>query len=303
MLRNESLRALLALNHSGSIARAAKSTNKTASQISHSVSSLEEDLGIPLLSREGYRAELTPQGQLVASQSLHLLNELEDIDSRIAALAQPEPELTRLSIALLDALPATPFAQDLWQLQQFQPDLALTVEQLHTCEIVQRLEQGTLDFGIAFYHRNAHPGLSGQIIGQAEIITVVAPQHPLASQPRHASSDERLKHLQLLPASFKGFGLDSLTRTTDNYWLLKDFDLMISLLEQGLGWAELPRYQVEPQLKAGTLVQYRDKGACTFWGHLQLLWHKERQLSHTGHWLIERLSAPRPGLSVTTLPL
>ncbi|MGF1761335.1 LysR family transcriptional regulator [Photobacterium sagamiensis] len=300
MMQSDCLKALLAVKQAGSISTAAKIVGKSPSQVSAWLSSLEIDMGLTLINREGYRANLTPEGEVVARHAKDVLSELENIDSKMATPALLDP--AQLNIALLDALPVAPFRDALWQLQQYKPELGIQIEHLHTSDILQGIEQGEVDFGVIFFHGNVYPGMTEHIMGYTEIVTVVAAEHTLAEKPHEFSTDDRLGHLQLLPASYLGFGIDKVSKYSENYWLLDSFEMLLSLLEKGVGWAELPRHWVEPLLRTGKLVQLKPKGVSSLWWPLQLVWQKHRPLDSTALWFIEKLTSPKPGLSVAGLP-
>lgn len=303
MQRYDSLRALLAVQYAGSLVEAAKQQQKSASQLRQAISDLEDELGMSLLARDGYRARLSEQGRFIAAQSGQLLNELDSLNWQIASVAKRQQSQAQLRLGFLDALPLAPYGNTLWQLQQQQAQLNLRIEHLHITDIVQQLEFDELDFGVVFFHRLSLPNLTGKIIGQAEIVTVVSPAHPLARPDKSNDLDARMQHLQLSPSNYLGFGLDELSQSSENHWQIDNIEMVVSLLEQGLGWAALPRHWVEPQLQEGKLVQLSAGGSESYWGHLQLLWHKDRLLSRVDHWLIEQLSSPRPGLAASCLPI
>ncbi|PSU44740.1 hypothetical protein C9J12_25935 [Photobacterium frigidiphilum] len=300
MVQNDCLRAMLAVKQAGSISTAAKIVGKSPSQVSAWLSSLEIDMGLTLINREGYRANLTPEGEVIARYAKDVLSELENIDSKMTIPALADP--AQLNIALLDALPVAPFRDVMWQLQQYKPDLGIQIEHLHTGDILQGIELGEVDFGVIFFHGNVYSGITEHIMGYTEIVTVVAADHELAKNPHEFSTDDRLGHLQLLPASYLGFGIDKVSKYSENYWLLDSFEMLLSLLEKGVGWAELPRHWVEPLLRAGKLIQLKPKGVSPLWWPLQLVWRKHRPLDSTALWLIEKLTSPKPGLSVAGLP-
>ncbi|MGF1751514.1 LysR family transcriptional regulator [Vibrio cionasavignyae] len=296
----DALKSLLAIKQAGSISIGAKMLGKSPSQVSVWLSSLEADLGVNLIDREGYRANLTPEGEVIARHAKDVLSEFESIDKKILEHSASDP--TQLNIALLDALPVYPFSDTLWQLQKFKPDLGIQVEHLHTKNILAGVENGDVDFGVIFFHGNVYSGITEHIIGYTEIVTVVAKQHPLAQYPNEFSTDDRVGHLHLLPKSYLGFGIDRVSKYSENYWLMDSFEMLISLLIEGVGWAELPYHWVRPYIESGKLVQLRPKGVSSLWWPLQLIWRKHRPLDSTALWFIERMNCPKPGLSVTGIP-
>ncbi len=300
-MRSEVLRALLEVKKQGSITTAAKVIGKSPSQLRVWLSDLEDDLGVVLINSDGYRAKLTTDGDVIARHAMDVLRELDSIDSKFDYEGHSSPE--KLTIGLLDALPVAPFKEVLWQLQQYNPQLSIAVKQLQTPEILNGIETGTIDFGMIFFHGNSYPGISEHVAGYAEIVTVVAADHPLAQSPTKVNTGDRAAYLQLLPKSYLGFGIDKVSKYSENYWLLDNFELLISLLENGVGWAELPRHWVEPLIRIGRLVELKPKSATALWWPVQLVWHSNSPSNNCSRWFIERMTSPKPGLSIAGIPI
>src|SRR5579859_7722661 len=91
----DALEALDAVVRHGGIAQAAAQLNKVQSAITYQVRKLEEQLGIAILDRSGYRVRLTPAGEAVLSEARRLLGLAEHIGT-IAGQFQEgwEPRLT-----------------------------------------------------------------------------------------------------------------------------------------------------------------------------------------------------------------
>jgi DNA-binding transcriptional LysR family regulator len=71
------LRALVAVAERGNFSEAALQLEVSQSAISHAIATLEEELGVVLLSRGRYGARLTPVGELVTSHAQEMLHLLE----------------------------------------------------------------------------------------------------------------------------------------------------------------------------------------------------------------------------------
>src|SRR6201988_2630111 len=65
----------------GGVARAAGHLHKVQSAVSHQIQKLEEQLGVSLFNRDGYRVQLTPTGEAVLAESRRLLAQSEHIRS------------------------------------------------------------------------------------------------------------------------------------------------------------------------------------------------------------------------------
>lgn len=106
MLPMEALIAFVSVIDAGSFSAAAERLGQTPSGISRSVSRLEKQLGVALITRTTRRLDLTAEGRWLLERARRILAELQDTEAQLAAsLAQPSgllrvnaatPILTRL---------------------------------------------------------------------------------------------------------------------------------------------------------------------------------------------------------------
>lgn len=76
LLDPDALEALEAVVDTGSLAAAAQRLNKAVSAIGYHLRRLEDQIGLPLLDRSGYRLALTPQGASVLAEARPILRRL-----------------------------------------------------------------------------------------------------------------------------------------------------------------------------------------------------------------------------------
>ena len=84
----ESLEILDAIARLGSFGRAAEELGRVPSAITYAVRKLEDDLDTLIFDRRGYRAELTPVGQVLLEQGRELLARADVLQSQIAQTAK-----------------------------------------------------------------------------------------------------------------------------------------------------------------------------------------------------------------------
>ncbi|MEM8504298.1 MAG: LysR family transcriptional regulator [Cyanobacteria bacterium P01_D01_bin.1] len=73
------LRALVAIAHTGTFSDAASQLDLSQSAVSHAIATLEEELGVSLLSRGRQGAVLTPVGQQITNEATTMLTHLKAI--------------------------------------------------------------------------------------------------------------------------------------------------------------------------------------------------------------------------------
>jgi DNA-binding transcriptional LysR family regulator len=89
-----SLEALEAVVKYGGFARAAEHLHKVQSAVSHQVRKIEQQLGVSVFNRDGYRVHLTPAGEAILAEGRRLLAQAEHVRSVARQFSQEwEPSL------------------------------------------------------------------------------------------------------------------------------------------------------------------------------------------------------------------
>ena len=91
------LRAFVAVARSGSVRRAATDLVVSQPAVSAAVSALQQDLGVPLVAREGRGVVLTPAGRVFAGYARQVLGLVDE--ARVATAGQLNPERGRVRLA------------------------------------------------------------------------------------------------------------------------------------------------------------------------------------------------------------
>ena len=94
-------RMLAAVVDCGGFAAAAEALGKSQSAISYGVQRLQELLGIALLTTQGRRAVLTPDGEVLLRRARHLLDEATSLQRLAGNLIRGNEPLLRLAIDVI----------------------------------------------------------------------------------------------------------------------------------------------------------------------------------------------------------
>lgn len=193
------LRYFSALAGSLNFTRAAERLHVTQSTLSHQIKQLEEELGRPLFDRIGKRVALTEAGEAFLH---HATRALQEIDRGLGALREdPQEAAGELRIGSTHTFNLGFIPDCIAGFQQRYPRVRVMVDELAADLIGQRLQQGTLDLGIAY--RPAQPGpLQFEPLYNEEMVLVVAHGHPLARRKRLRMVELHRLPMALLPASF-----------------------------------------------------------------------------------------------------
>jgi len=193
------LRYFSALAGSLNFTRAAERLHVTQSTLSHQIKQLEEELGALLFDRIGKRVALTEAGEAFLH---HATRALQEIDRGLGALREDaQAAAGELRIGSTHTFNLGFIPDCIAGFQQRYPGVRVMVDELAADLIAERLQQGTLDLGIAY--RPAAPGpLQFEPLYNEEMVLVVAGNHPLARRKRVRMVELHRLPMVLLPASF-----------------------------------------------------------------------------------------------------
>lgn len=257
MFNLEWYRIFLHTAKAGNLTKAAQELYITQPSVSYAIKQMEEALGVSLFYRLPKGVKLTVEGRALldfvepsfalldaGETKLHNLKRLEGGELRVGA---SDSLLKHLLLPHLDAFHA-----------QY-PDIRIRLSHGKTPDIVQRLKEGQIDFGIV------HMPVADPYV-EAEALTVIQDAFVAGEAYKELAgrtlSAEELGALPLLLLS-----QGSSTRRFVEQWFaaqgisieadieLGSIDLLVEFARRGFGVAYVTRSFVEEELKAGTLVE------------------------------------------------
>ncbi|WP_017301241.1 LysR family transcriptional regulator [Nodosilinea nodulosa] len=241
------LRILVAVAEEETFSEAALKLDMSQSAVSHSISALEEHLGIVLFSRGRHGARLTPVGDRIVSHARIILQQAE-------AIAE-EAELARglkggqVRIASFRSIAIHLLPDAIAQFKQRHPDIAVNLsEHDNYLQVEKALREGRADIGFTLLPaaadldtwevlKNAYVALfppDFQLAGPQLTWAEVA-QHPMIMPPAdRIMMRDVYDHVQA-----HGYRLNVVSEVeTDT--------TIVNLVAQGLGATILPRLAAEP---------------------------------------------------------
>lgn len=193
------LRYFAALAETLHFTRAADRTHVTQSTLSHQIKQLEEELGVNLFDRIGKRVVITEAGDTLLAQ---ILPALKQIDMAVTALnSQPGSIAGTLRVGATYSFNTRLVPQCIASFLSRNPAIRVTAEELSQAKIVERLELGDLDLGIAYRPTEDHD-LWFEPLYNEEMVLVVATDHPLAKRRKVRMIELHNLRMALLPAMF-----------------------------------------------------------------------------------------------------
>lgn len=245
-----------------SFSKAADAKCITQPAMSHLIRSLEEELQVKLINRDGKTVSLTPAGRLVYQQAKDILNLYKTIDNEIALLNKHVHG--QLVIATIPTLAHLMLPKVIHSFSQTFPNVEFSIMLGTSDESVLSISQGLCD--LCFFEGSI-PQLPAHAekIADDEMVLVAAASHPLARK-KNVTADDLLESTFIMPESGS-----SMRDLTEKYlaslgvspsrlrisMTVNDPALRMELAQAGLGIAFISSWSAIRRLQDGLLVVLR----------------------------------------------
>lgn len=252
------LQCFAALVEHGSFAAAAVHLNRTHPTVHAALKSLEQQLGIVLLDRAGYRVTLTAEGAAFHARTTLFLRQFDELRRAAAQLAAGEEPELRVVVGDLCPLPQT-----LGMLRRFFGGSSGTRLNLMVEAISgpwERLDDGDCD--LIFHHLDKpSPQIEAIPLFEVQLVPVAAPGFFAGQVSAALTPDDMRPYLQCVIK-------DSSRRPSPaNYYLIEgarscgvaDQLTKRELILQGLAWGHLPAHLIAADLKAKRLLSLQGR--------------------------------------------
>lgn len=173
------LRALVAVAEEGSFTLASRKLFVTQSAVSHSMRTLEEQLGCKLLDRSGKRVAVTSEGEILLRRSRRVLHELDQATRDLDGLRRWGQ--TNIRVGAPHSLCHFLIPSVLREFRDCFPRCEPSIESGDTTMLLDKLAQGELDLVVGIKPQN-HNGEGYRLMFTDELAFVFSPLHPWASE-------------------------------------------------------------------------------------------------------------------------
>lgn len=249
----DQLQVFLTIAETGSFSAAARRLNRAQSVISYAVANLEAQLDLKLFDREGVREpKLTAAGKAMLPDARRMMGALQDIRARAAGLhAGLEAEL---AIAVDVLVPSPALIDVLRDFEREFPTVPLRLSVGAIGIVWTHLESREADVTVGGRPVELPADIVSVRVGQASMIAVAAPDHPLAQHEGRVPLSVVREHKQLVVSDVsrmtegRDFGVFAYST-----WRMSDVDTKHQLIRSGLGWGGLPSWMVADDIAAGQL--------------------------------------------------
>lgn len=284
-MNTAALQAFVTVMQTGSVSRAAERLFVTQPAISKRLRILEEEFGVVLFTPIGRGIQPTQAAIELLPRAKRWLLDYDEIKHALSHAQEQIAGLLRIGTSHHIGLHHLPVA--LKSFVQSHPDVQLDVHFVDSEQAHQAVLTGELELAFLTLPPTPDERLSYLEIWADPLVFVVAPFHPLASQPQVTLAD-LARYSAILPAAhtytsqitleaFHNAGLSLKTSMSTN-----PLDAIRMLVSIGLGWSVLPKTLVDADL------QVLDIHHVKLHRTLGLVWHPKRILSKAASTLKER---------------
>ena len=288
------LEALEAVVRCGGFARAAKRLHKVQSAVSHQVRKIEQQLGVSIFNRDGYRVQLTPAGEAILAEGRRLLAQAEHVRSVARQFSEGwEPSLVIIVDGILPLDP-TLAAMKMLATAHIPTRIQVRVEFLRGVQSCFEQESGDVML-VADYA--ADPYLQEEALPPIDCILCVGRTHPLANVKR-VSLAELQTHVEMsVQHSREEQGFDRHLFGCERAFYLSSHYAKKEALLMGVGFGWMPLYMIHRELKRGALRELKYVGGSRYRLSPRLVHRGDQRLGRAGQQfiaLLRKASWPQP---------
>ena len=178
MIECKDIDYILAIAKHGSISKAAEELYITQPALTKYLRSLEERLGVELFFRERRPLTLTPIGELYVNYSKDIAILKNDLENELSRFKNEDYQELRVGFSCTEIRPYIyPVVR---KMRKSDPNVEITLIELSSQEIENRLEVNQLDLGFITMPKH-NPGIEASIILEEDVLLGIPAGHQLAA--------------------------------------------------------------------------------------------------------------------------
>lgn len=286
----DQLRVLVTVVEEGSFSAAARRLNRVQSAVTYTIQQLEQQLGVELFDRSGYRPALNATGRSILEDARVILKRSDSLLAKAGALVAGLESSVSITVDVM--IPFDAIARVLADFDAAFPGVKLQLQVEAMGAVAQHLYDGVADLALLCSLPFPPDDLTLLAVGTVVLVPVVAPSHPLARMAGPIEDAALREHRQIVLTDrtqlSKGRDFNVYTPLT---WRVSDLGAKHALLLGGLGFGNMPTHLIEQDLTQGRLAAL-DLAAHPRGGDRLPVYcaHRpERALGPALRWLVDRL--------------
>jgi DNA-binding transcriptional LysR family regulator len=288
MLNPDSLRAFVLAAELGSFSAAAREMRKAQSAVSTAIANLEIDAGVDLFDRSGRSPVLTEEGRSLLPHALGILRGNREFKAKASSMA--EGVEGDICLAIEQGINMHPLMGLLEEFSTEFMQVSLEILNPGPNDTAVLLTGGRADLGLMIEQESYPSGFQFRGVGYSKLVSVCRSDHVLAGL-KHVGYGDLRQHRQLIPHSRSHTKTNhAVNRKSASVWYAESPVMIMDILLQGLGWAELPLSVVAGKIKSGELtqLQYSFQQSDILEG-IDVVWTEQRAIGIAGRWMLDHI--------------
>jgi DNA-binding transcriptional LysR family regulator len=249
----DQLRMLVQVEESGSVLAAAEALYRTQPTVSVAIRKLEDELGLQLLSRDRYRATLTPSGEQFCRQARVLIKQADDM--KLAADYMAAGFEPQLNIAIEASCPMPYILDVLKKIEQQYPQTRINLMAENIWGALTRLKEGEADIAVSPWFDD-DTSLESFTLLHETMLAVASPDFPPLLSGRQLNYGMMKETVQVIVKDSSRNPKEKKLGVLEEgrHWLVNDHYTKKEILLAGMGWGRLQQHLIRRELQEGTLV-------------------------------------------------
>jgi len=259
------------------IGRASKILGISPSAISHSIRSLEGELGYKLFQKNGKFINLTEDGRNLLGKSESLIAEFQSLKYN---LLNEETDNAYYKLGATHTLSSKIVTPAWAELSQSFSKTKIDLLTLRSSDILNSVVNKELDLGVIFSPQD-HPSIEKTVLHEGELVIIVRKDHPALKK----KGKERLRELSnypaILPKSFTGIDLciqnpmfDKFDIKIDPDTLIDSYDIAMELVPRSNHWSFITDIVLDYYPDDYEIIKPRTGWDAKY--NISLIWYKRR---------------------------
>jgi DNA-binding transcriptional LysR family regulator len=265
IMEDHRLRSYCLVVETRSFSRAAQAKHMTQSAMSRLVKGLENEMGVSLLHRKGKIAMPTPEGVLFYEYAKRILEDYRKMGQDVAAAAQSARGALRLGASRTAAAYLLP--RLFYDFSKEHPDIRIDLSVGGNQQVLRDLHDRKIELGV-LEGAVVDDAVHTEMIAEDEIVLIAPEDHPFAKRRKVTAQELAGEHF-ILPE--RGSGIRELVdyhlrdlkldrRSVRVRMTIESPELVVQMVQAGLGIAFVSKWSVFAAVKEGTLKVVRTKG-------------------------------------------
>jgi DNA-binding transcriptional LysR family regulator len=286
----DQMRMLIAIVDAGGFTAAARQVQRAQSAVSHAISTLEDQLDVPLFDRSTRKPQLTVAGRVLLEDARSVIARSERLKARARAISQGlESELLIAASAVVPT-PALVAALDAFARQFPTVAVQLFVEEFGGAALLVREDVCSIGIvGSQSLDVLKRDEIEQRSVGTVAVVAVASSRHPLAQFGRPVTERDLEEHRQLTPTSRASVRYAN-TLSYDA-WQVADLSSRYAMIKAGLGWGTVPESLAHADLVTGRVVRLNlaSRSGEAMRVPIFAIYKASKPPGKAGQWFIDRL--------------